>query len=103
MNHLLIGLRIESDGLPAVGTRLQAGGRRTGEITSAVVSPSEGPIALGYVRREHAEPETRVDYEGGSARVAALPFVRLTGPPAPPGLPGPGARPAPGTPPAGAA
>lgn len=76
VNHLLVGLRIESDGLPVVGTLLMVEGRRTGEITSAVVSPSEGAIALGYVRREHAEPETRVDYDGGSARVAALPFVR---------------------------
>ena len=82
VNHLLVGLRVESAELPAVGAALQAGGRRTGEITSAVVSPSEGPIALGYVRRAHAEPETRVDYEGGSARVAALPFVRPSAPPA---------------------
>jgi len=80
VNHLLVGLRIESGELPAVGTRLQVEGRRTGEITSAVASPSEGPIALGYVRREHAEPETRVDSEAGSARVAALPFVRPTAP-----------------------
>jgi len=80
VNHLLVGLRIESAELPAVGTTLQAEGRQTGEITSAVVSPSEGPIALGYVRRAHAEAETRVDYEGGSARVAALPFVRPSAP-----------------------
>ena len=91
VNHLLVGLRIESDGLPAVGTLLQAEGRRTGEITSAVVSPTEGPIALGYVRRAHAEPETRIDYEGGIARVAALPFVRPGGQPG--GQPGGRGRP----------
>ena len=50
---------------------------KTGEITSLAESPSEGTIALGYVRREHAEPGTEVDLEGGPARVVALPFVPL--------------------------
>ena len=75
VNHLLVGLRIESETLPPADALLMAEGRRTGEITSSVRSPAHGPIALGFVRREHSEVETRVDFEGGTARVAALPFL----------------------------
>jgi len=75
VNHLLVGLRLEGADLPAVGTKLSAAGRETGEITSVARSPSQGPIALGYVRREHAAEGTEVDLDGGRARVAALPFV----------------------------
>ena len=77
VNHLLVGLRLEDvgDAAPEAGAALRAGDRVTGELTSIVRSPSEGPIALGYVRREHAEPGTEVAWPGGHARVAALPFV----------------------------
>ncbi len=75
VNHLLVGLRFEGTESPRPGAPLSASGRATGEITSVVVSPTEGPIGLGYVRREHAEIGTRVEFAGGSARVAALPFV----------------------------
>ncbi len=81
VNHLLVGLRLEADALPAVGTPLVAAGRATGEITSVVRSPSQGAIALGYVRREHAEVGTRLELGGSSgsavATVVELPFVRL--------------------------
>ena len=75
VNHLLVGLRLESTILPAVGAELESGGRVTGELTSVGVSPTEGPIALGYVRREHAETGTEIEFEGGRASIAALPFV----------------------------
>jgi folate-binding protein YgfZ len=75
VNHLLVGLRLDAGALPEVGTALAVAGRSTGEITSVALSPSQGAIALGYVRREHAEVGTRVDLPGGAARVAALPFV----------------------------
>ena len=78
VNHLLVGLALEADALPAEGTVLTAEGRRTGEITSRTQSPARGPIALGYVRREHAEPGTTVDFDSGRARVVELPFVRPT-------------------------
>ncbi|MEZ4282533.1 MAG: glycine cleavage T C-terminal barrel domain-containing protein [Myxococcota bacterium] len=99
VNHLLVGLRLEGaapsaigtplegDALPAIGTPLVVAGRATGEITSVVHSPSQGAIALGYVRREHAGVGTRLELAGGSATatVAELPFVRLrASPPAPP-------------------
>lgn len=75
VNHLLVGLRLDSGLLPGVGTGLAVAGRATGEITSVAVSPSQGAIALAYVRREHAEVGTRVELPGGAASVAALPFV----------------------------
>jgi aminomethyltransferase len=75
VNHLLVGLRLESPLLPDVGTKLSVDGRTTGELTSVVLSPSEGPIALGYVRREHAEVGTQIEIAGQRARIAALPFV----------------------------
>ena len=75
VNHLLVGLRLESSALPIVGTKLMAEGRVTGEVTSVALSPTEGPIALGFVRREHAETGTQIEFEGGRASIAALPFV----------------------------
>jgi folate-binding protein YgfZ len=78
VQHLLVGLRLESDGseqrLPPADTPLSSGGRVTGELTSVVRSPTEGPIALGYVRREHSEIGTAVDFDGGRGTVAQLPF-----------------------------
>jgi folate-binding protein YgfZ len=81
VNHLLVGFRIDAPSLPVPGTPVSAGGRETGEMTSIVRSPSEGPIALGYVRREHAEVGTEIEFEGGRADIAALPFVTGTAPP----------------------
>ena len=75
VNHLLVGLKLESPTLPVVGTKLMADGRVTGEVTSVALSPTEGPIALGFVRREHAETGTQIEFEGGRASIAALPFI----------------------------
>ena len=79
VNHLLVGLRLDVEGLPEVGIALSAEGRTTGELTSIVDSPSLGPIALGYVRREHADPGTRLVFEGGQAAVVELPLVTVQG------------------------
>lgn len=75
VNHLLVGLRFEGDRSAAPGTPLVAAGKSIGEITSSLVSPTEGPIALGYVRREQAEDGMALDAAGLRARVAPLPFV----------------------------
>lgn len=75
----LSGLLIDGAERPARGTALLAGDKRVGEITSAERSPRLGSVvALGYVRRGHFEPGTRLvvgeGREAPSARVAALPF-----------------------------
>ena len=71
-NRHLRGLRL-SEPAPA-GTALQLGERVVGRLTSSVVSPDHGPIALALVRREAAVGAT-VDVEGGTtAEVVELPF-----------------------------
>ncbi|MGH9777087.1 MAG: aminomethyltransferase family protein [Candidatus Acidiferrales bacterium] len=80
VNRKLTGLRLSMDrsALPPAGTKLLHEGKEVGLITTAVHSPTLGAaIALGYVRREHLEPGTKLGVEGGgTAEVAALPFYR---------------------------
>jgi folate-binding protein YgfZ len=57
----------------AVGTELTLAERVVGTVTSAVVSPRLGPIALALVRRE-AEVGATVGAGGHEAVVHALPF-----------------------------
>jgi folate-binding protein YgfZ len=80
INRGLSGLVLEGDRVPAAGARVVAAGKEIGRVTSAVWSYALGrPIALGYVRREHFEPDSPVDVDDGGvilqAKVAALPFV----------------------------
>lgn len=57
--------------------KLEAAGKEAGDLTSAVLSPRFGPIALAYVRTAHAEPGTTLAVSGTdvSATVVELPFV----------------------------
>jgi folate-binding protein YgfZ len=79
VNRKLSGLLLEGDTAPHAGDKLFHDSQEVGWITSAVLSPRLGrPVALGYVRREHLEPGTRlrVDRSGIAviAEVASLPF-----------------------------
>ena len=79
VNHLLVGLRFsDAASAPSPDTELRVGDRKTGRVTVRASSPSQGEIGLGFVRREHSEPGTRVVFDGGDAAVAALPFVELS-------------------------
>ncbi len=71
-NRHLRGLRL-SEPAP-VGTELQLGERVVGRLTSSVVSPTDGPIALALVRREAPVGETVALAGGASAEVVELPF-----------------------------
>ena len=75
----LVGLRFDSNRAIPRGTRLQAGGRDVGFITSSAVSPAIGTIALGYVHRDFVAPGSRVstsvDGIDAAATVNALPFA----------------------------
>ncbi|NRA08398.1 MAG: aminomethyl transferase family protein [Myxococcales bacterium] len=73
VQHRLVGLRFES--IAEAGQSLRAQEREVGEVTSACLSPHVGPIGLGYVRRDFAEPGTLLEAEVGPVRVSALPFV----------------------------
>jgi folate-binding protein YgfZ len=74
-NRHLRGLRLSAPA--ASGEQLLLGERTVGRITSAVVSPALGPIALALVRRE-AEPGSLVNVgeHGAQAEVLELPFQR---------------------------
>jgi len=78
-NRHLRGLRL-SESVP-VGAELRLGERVVGHISSCVVSPAHGPIALALVRREAPVGETlevvansEADGSGVSAEVVDLPF-----------------------------
>ncbi|MCG8590947.1 MAG: hypothetical protein MJE66_16780 [Proteobacteria bacterium] len=74
--HRLVGLRFGADApLPPVDSDVRVGGRVIGEVTSVCQSAQVGAIALGYVRRAHAESGTEVEVAGRPAQVSSLPFV----------------------------
>ena len=59
-----------------IPAKLEVGGKESGDLTSIVVSPRFGPIALAYVRTAHADPGTLVGIAGTDLRgeVVELPF-----------------------------
>jgi folate-binding protein YgfZ len=77
----LVGLRFDpSAAVPAAGSRIHAGDRDIGAVTSAVRSVAlSRPIAMGYVQRDFIDPGTEVSVVSGEsvvpAVVAALPFT----------------------------
>jgi tRNA-modifying protein YgfZ len=80
VNRSLVGLKLESNTLPPRGTKIHAGDKEVGAVTSSVLSPRlETAIALAYLRRGYHEPGTKVEiaWEKGcsSAEVAGLPFL----------------------------
>lgn len=82
VNRMLRGLVLDGTRVPARGDRVTAGDTEIGHVTSAVMSFGlERPIALAFVRRQHAEPGTAVqvvspDGASSPATVSALPFPR---------------------------
>jgi folate-binding protein YgfZ len=79
VNRHLRGIKLEGEPV-AHDTRLFAGDKEVGRITSCVRSPRLGTVALGYVRRGHQEPgtglEVHADNRSVRAEVAVLPFVK---------------------------
>lgn len=74
----LMGLELPPDAaLPPPGTRIMAGDKDVGRVTSATQSPAlERPVALAYVHRGFTAVGTELTLANGSiARVAELPFV----------------------------
>lgn len=81
VNRKVVGLRFDDERIPPAGAPVVAGDREVGRVTSAVVSPAlRRGLALAYLRREHADPGTRVEVRAPEgplpAEVAALPFYR---------------------------
>ena len=64
---------------PSPGAKLQADGKDVGEITSIAVVPSinggsERLLGLGYIRKEALERGAKIEYSGGAAQPAKIPF-----------------------------
>lgn len=81
VNWKLMGLFVEMPDAPTRGEKILKEGNAVGEITSACVSPTlSKTIALTYLRREVAEPGTRLTVASGAeAEVTSLPFYRHDG------------------------
>ena len=79
VHRTLVGFTVDGP-VPAPGTKVQAGGKDAGEITSALAVPTDNGdrvLALGYLRREVAKPGTVADLGGVAATVARLPFPEV--------------------------
>ena len=72
VNRLLV--QLEADAPVEAGAPIAVADRAVGEVTSAVVSPERGALALGYVKRAHAQPDTVVAIGGVAARVVGPPL-----------------------------
>ncbi len=81
VKHRLVGLVVDGQGVPPKDAKIVVGEDDTGEITSAVLSPTLGQVvALGYVHTKYEAPGTKVELawsdKKAGATVAALPFSR---------------------------
>jgi folate-binding protein YgfZ len=73
VSRALRGLRL---GTPAAaGDPVTFEGTEVGRLTTAGVSPRQGPIAMGYVHRSRFDAGTVVDVAGAPATVALLPLA----------------------------
>lgn len=71
----LRGLAVQGGDSPPVGGKVSHPDRDSaGEVTSSVVSPELGGIALAYVHKTAAEPGTAVTVADRAATVVELPF-----------------------------
>lgn len=80
VNRTLGGLRLPAGGLAqGRGAKLFCGDKDAGQITSAIVSPRLGAIALAFIRRGNEAPGTALEVEVDGARqpavVSPLPFT----------------------------
>ena len=78
VNRMLLGLKFRSHEPMPAGTKLTRDDKEVGEISSSVISPRFGGIALAYIRRGNQEPGTVLHWTiaglEGTAEVAWLPF-----------------------------
>jgi folate-binding protein YgfZ len=71
----LVALRLDGEGAVA-GARILAGDRDVGTVTSSAVSPTLGPIALGYVHRDFTEAGTQLSVAGPAGGAGAVVSAR---------------------------
>ncbi len=71
VNRLLVQLR--ADAPVTGGASIRSGDREVGSVTSAALSPTLGPLALGYVRADLAVTGTELSIDGVRAVVVYPP------------------------------
>ena len=70
VNRRRVRLKFSSAQPPVFGTRLREENAEVGLVTSAAYSPTAATaIGMGYLRREHNAPGSRVRYDGATAEV----------------------------------
>lgn len=70
VNKLLVRLQFEGGAKATVGMPIESEGAEVGTVTSVARSlPDEGLLALGYIRREQAEPGRRLKSSAGPVKV----------------------------------
>lgn len=72
VNKHLRAFRLSAAAAP--GTTVRVGEIDAGRLTTTAVSPRLGPIALGYIHRDHAADGTKVTVEGAPAVVSRPPL-----------------------------
>jgi folate-binding protein YgfZ len=70
----LVGFKLGA--AATAGAKVYSGEREVGFVTSATISPTFGPIALGYVHRDFTAAGAAVLVDGHPASVTALPMSR---------------------------
>lgn len=78
--RLRVGIQPEGRAPAREGTQIVADGNEIGVVTSGGFGPSaEGPVAMGYVKRAHAEPGSEIGLmvrgEARPAKVVTMPIV----------------------------
>jgi folate-binding protein YgfZ len=77
VNRRRVVLQFSGSGVPERGAKLFAGEQEAGYVTSAVAMPlAPGRVVgMGYVRREHNAPASRLRWTGGEAEVIERPLA----------------------------
>lgn len=78
VHRIFVGIEMEGDE-PSVGEKIAVDDKDVGEITSGATIPFPAgarTLALGYIRREFADPGTKISVGGRQGCIAALPFNR---------------------------
>ena len=79
VNRTLMGLKIQENNVLPRGSQVFHDDKEVGEVTSSVMSPRSGAIALAYLHRSCQAVGTRVEVAVETGRVpgevASLPFL----------------------------
>jgi glycine cleavage system aminomethyltransferase T len=71
------GFVIDGETSIAAGTKIAAGEKEVGEVTSVAALPGPRTVVLGYIRREVATPGREVAIGAAKAKVITLPVDLL--------------------------